>query len=108
MGGKSSLREDGRGEGRVRRREREEEGLALVVDLAAASLFDGFPQDLLMLSEYDGVLLGQPLQESGRALDVREQERDRPRGQLHQFSSLRRLERILRPNHVRVAPAWAP
>jgi hypothetical protein len=90
VGGKSSLRVYGGSERGVRRRESEEEGLALVVDLTAASLFDGLPQDLLMLGEDGSVLLAQLLQEPGRALDVREEERDRPRRKLNQFSSLRR------------------
>ena len=95
VGGKSSLRVYGGSERGVRRRECEEEGLALVVDLTAASLFDRFPQDLLMLGEDGSVPLAQLLQEPGRALDVREQERDRPRRQLYQSLSLRRVEPIL-------------
>jgi hypothetical protein len=84
VGGQSSLREHGGAERGVRGREREEERLTLVVDLAPASLFDGRAQDLLMLGEDGSVLLAQLLQEPGRALDVREEERDRPRRQLCQ------------------------
>ena len=62
VGGKSALREYGRSERGVRGREREEEGLALVIDLTAASLFDRFPQDLLMLGEDGSVPLAQLLQ----------------------------------------------
>ena len=89
VGGKSLLCVYGGSERGVRRREREEEGLALVVDLTTASLFDGCPQDLLMLGKDGSVLFAQLLQEPGRALYVREQERDRPRWQLYQLSSLR-------------------
>jgi hypothetical protein len=95
VGGKSSLCVYGGSERGVRRRECEEEGLALVVDLTAASLFDRLPQDLLMLGEGGSVPLAQLLQEPGRALDVREQERDRPRRQLYQSLSLQRVEPIL-------------
>jgi hypothetical protein len=95
VGGKSSLCVYCGSERGVCRRECEEEGLALVVDLPAALLFDRLPQDLLMLGEDGSVPLAQLLQEPGRALHVREQERDRPRRQLNQLSSLRRVERIL-------------
>jgi hypothetical protein len=75
VGGKSSLRTHGCADRSVR--EREEEGLALVVDLTTASLVDGRTQDLLMRREDGSVPIAQPLQEPGRALDVREEERDR-------------------------------
>ena len=56
--------------------------------------------DRVVLDQRLAHLVGVLVPQAGRALDVREQERDRPRRQLYHFSSLRRLERILCRNNA--------
>ena len=61
----------------VRRREREEEGVALGVDLYAAVTSEGLPQHATVLGEQVRVGgLAEPVQQSGRTLDIGEQKRD--------------------------------
>ena len=59
-------------------RERHEEGVALRVHLVAAMTGDGRPDQAPVLGENLYVTLAQRLHQPGRALDVAEQERDRP------------------------------
>jgi hypothetical protein len=65
------------GERPMRRRERDEERITLRVNLNAAVSPERVPQSPTMLSERLGVQFGaELLQQSRRAFDVREQERD--------------------------------
>jgi hypothetical protein len=67
-----------------RSREREEEGIALRVDLDAAVLVTGSAHDLTMLGECDGIPVRSELvHELGRALDVGEEESDGARRELN-------------------------
>ncbi len=73
------LRLCGGGEGAVRLRKRDEEGIALRVDLDAAVRREGFAHEALVLGERSGVGLGAELVEQPRrALDVGEEEGDDP------------------------------
>ena len=68
-------------DGRARAAEDREEGVALPVDLGAARVLEGLPEELVVDRE-DATVVGTPevLQELGRALDVGEEERDRAGG----------------------------
>ena len=62
--------------------EDDEERVALGVDLDAAALGEGRPQELVMGREHVAVAVAAKLlEQAGRALDVREQEGHGPRGQ---------------------------
>ena len=62
-----------------RARERDEERVALGIDLEPVPLRESGPQHSALLGQQVRVFLPQPFQQPGRALDVREQERDRAR-----------------------------
>ncbi len=62
--------------------EHHEEGVPLRADLHAAAMGDGSANDRVVLLLHRRVSLPQLLEQPGGALDVREQERDRPSGQL--------------------------
>ena len=57
--------------------EREEERVTLCVHLDAVPVAEFLAEDSAMLGDHVGVLVAEPLQELGRALDVGEDERDR-------------------------------
>src|SRR5262245_53120446 len=80
--GQRSLGEHSSADGGVGTLECEEERVALVVDLAAALLLDGLPQDSMMFRKHFGVALAELLQDSSRARNVGKEERDRPPRQL--------------------------
>ncbi len=64
--------------GAGRSRERDEEGVALRVDLDTAVCSEGVPQESAMLGERLRVRVRpEPVQQSRRSLDVGEEERDR-------------------------------
>jgi hypothetical protein len=94
--GQGALCKHSRAECPVGPLEREEERVALVVDLAAALLLDGFPQDSVMLSQGGGIALAQLLQELSRALDVGEEERNCAGWQIRRSSFSLRLLHVLR------------
>ena len=56
--------------------ERDEEGVALRVDLLAARALERLPQEPAMSREHVAVGVAQLAEEDRRALDVRKQERD--------------------------------
>jgi hypothetical protein len=94
VGGQASLG-DHRGPDRRRgAAERHEEGVAFGADLNASALGDGFAHDRRMLVPDGRVSIAELLEQPGGALDVGEQERDRPGRQLRH---LRRAERRSRP-----------
>src|SRR4029453_13125728 len=98
-----ALGEHSRAECRVGPFEREEERVALVVDLAAVLLLDGPAQDSMMLSQDGGMRLAQLLQKPGRAFDVGEEERDCAGWQFRRSSALRLSHVLTRerlPGHV--------
>src|SRR2546423_13074309 len=64
------------GEGVLRARERDEEGVSLRVDLDAAVTLEGLPQHAAVLGEDVRVSIAQLLQQAWRALDVGEEEGD--------------------------------
>ena len=66
---------DGVGEGRA-------EPVALVGELVPVVALEGVAHDPVVLVEHVGVVIAQPVQERGRALDVGEQQRD-PSGREH-------------------------
>ncbi len=73
------LDSDGGGDGVTRVRKGHEEGVALRVDLAPAPLCERRPQQLLVLDEHVVIpLTAERLEQRRRALDVGEEERDRP------------------------------
>jgi len=74
---KGALGFDGRGDRVLRAWKRDEEGVALGVDLPPAVLVERRTQDSLVLGERLLVVITQLFQQAGRALDVREQEGDR-------------------------------
>ena len=67
---------DGRGDGVARAREREEEGVALRVDLDAAVLREALAHQPPVVGEDVGVAVAELLQQARRALDVGEDEGD--------------------------------
>ena len=76
--GERALRRD-RGQGGVRRLAKgDEERVALRVDLLSLVLCEGGAQDPAVIGEHLAVPVSQLLQQPGRALDVREEERDGP------------------------------
>ena len=77
LGGDRPLRLDVHSEGVDRARERDEERIALGVDLEAVPFRERGAQEPALLGEQVGVFLPQAFQQPGRTLDVREQERDR-------------------------------
>ena len=88
-----------------RRRERNEEGVALRIDLDPVLLRTNFPHDPPMLGERVRVRLGaERVQEPRRALDVGEEEGDGAGRQVRSHSA------IIRPPAPRVqcraAPEW--
>jgi hypothetical protein len=94
---KRTLRANGSAERRARTREREEERVSLRVDLASAALVDGLAEDPPVRVENVRVAISEPPQEPRRALDVREQERDRPARQLGHELRLRPPSGIVKP-----------
>jgi hypothetical protein len=92
MGGYQALCLDGSGNRIHRRREDDEEGVALRVDLAAARQLEGVAQQLSVLGDCLPVAIAQLTFEPGRALHVCEEEGDRSGGQLaHRPLGARRL-----------------
>jgi hypothetical protein len=71
-----TLRVDRRGRGVARAREREEEGVALRVDLDSLARPERLADDAPVLGDQVRVAVAEPFQEPGRALDVAEHERD--------------------------------
>ena len=89
----------GRGGHRIgRTREGDEERVALRVDLDALVQLPGIAQRAVVLCEHDGVPVAEFLQQPSRALDVREEERDRPGRELGPHAAI--LSR-LRPGDQR-------
>src|SRR6478672_5062139 len=70
-------------------RERDEEGVALRVDLVAVVGRHGVADDPVVLREHRGVTVAESLKEAGRALDVGEQQRDGACGQVRHRPWLR-------------------
>ena len=89
MGCKGPLSRRGGGDGVLGAREGDEEGVALCVDLVAAGLLEGAPQQALVLGEDLAVLVAQLLEQPRRAFDVGEEERD---GSARKLSHCRLLE----------------
>ena len=77
VGGERALDLGGRRDGVVRRGERDEERVALRVDLEAAMPVDRVPQEVAVRREQAGVDVAETPEQPGRALDVGEQEGDR-------------------------------
>src|SRR5262249_47794145 len=73
---KGTLRGDGAGDRVTRAREREEERVALCVDLLAARFRQALAQDAPLLSQHVRVAVAELAEEGRRPLDVREQECD--------------------------------
>src|SRR5262245_20350182 len=71
-----------RGDRVARAAEREEERIALTVDLVPSVSAEGCPEQVVMLLEQDPVLVAEPAHEPRRALDVAEEERDRSGGRV--------------------------
>src|SRR5262245_21019805 len=71
-----ALRLDGRRDGVSRAREREEEGVALGVDLHATPSGEALAHQSAMVGQDLAVAVTEHLQQRGRALDVAEDERD--------------------------------
>jgi hypothetical protein len=82
LSGEVALRGDGSGDGVLRSRERDEERVALGIDLMAAVGGEGLAQDPLMLRENIAVPRPERLEERGRPLDVGEEKGDRPTREL--------------------------
>ncbi len=82
VGGKGELALDGGEQCVPRARERDEERVALRVDLVAVVGCEGLPQQALVIGEHLPVAVAELLDEPGRSLDVREQEGDRTRRKL--------------------------
>jgi hypothetical protein len=78
-------------------REGDEERVSLSVDLAAAGLREGGSQQLLVIGKHGPVPVAEGLEQDGRALDVREEEGDRPGWELsHSVTSDRAWSKVLR------------
>jgi hypothetical protein len=75
-----ALRVNRGGDGVARARKREEERVSLRVHLGAAAGAERLAHDSPVVAHHLGVVVAQFLQELRRALDVREDERDRPTG----------------------------
>ena len=82
MGREGALDRDGGAQRRARAREREEEGVALRVDLATVTSRHGLADDLPVLLEKLGVAVAKTLKQPCRALDVGEEEGDGPAREL--------------------------
>jgi hypothetical protein len=93
--GQGALGEHSRAECRVGPFEREEERVALIVDLAAALLLDGLAQDSMMHTQGSGIALAQWLQGLGRDLDLGEEERICAARQVRRSSFSLRLAHVL-------------
>ena len=78
VGAQGALGSDRSSRGVARAREREEEGVALGVDLGPAGASERLADEPPVLANDLRVAISELLQEPGRALDVREDERDRP------------------------------
>ena len=79
-----------RGERLARVGERDEEGIALRVDLHASVRGERLPQQATVLRQRLGVLAGAELvQQARRAFDVREEKGDGPAGQLSHAAIIR-------------------
>ena len=76
MGTKRELTLDCGEQRLTRARERDEERIALRVDLVAAVGVERLPEQALMVAEHRAVVVPQPLHQPRRSLDVREQEGD--------------------------------
>ena len=76
MGTKGELTLDCGQQRLTRARERDEERIALRVDLVAAVGVERLPEQALMVAEDRAVVITQPLHQPRRSLDVREKEGD--------------------------------
>ncbi len=90
LGREGSLRGGGGGDGSGRGRERDEERVALGPELLPALGSEGGPHQLLVARQYRRPTVAEVLEETGRPLDVAEQERDGTGEQLrHRVGSVR-------------------
>jgi hypothetical protein len=74
--GEPPLRRERAGHGVTRARERKQEPVSVGVDLASARLGSRLPHDAPVPCDERAVVVAEPLQQAGRALDVGEQEGD--------------------------------
>jgi hypothetical protein len=77
VGGQATLRGDGRSDRLNRAGEGHEEGVALDADDHATRMLDGLGDDGRVLVLHGRIPIPELLEQCGRPLDVREQERDR-------------------------------
>ena len=105
--GDLSLSGQCRGDGILRARKDDEEGVSLRVHLAAAVLLKERAEEAVMLGQEDGVVLAEAFQQPGRPFDVGEEEGDGAAGKIGRHRFLQYLDRAAnrcRPGARGLAP----